>query len=308
MVKCRAKIIIVAHDAGGAEILSSWIKRNNVSDFKLVLEGPAVAIFERKLGQLKNRCAEKVIQNGSGENSWVLTGSGWQSDLEWNAIRIAKKRNIRVVTYLDHWSNYKERFTRHDTEYLPDEIWVGDHYAFRIAETTFPTSTVTLVPNPFFADFQEVQNQKVSSSVGDQVRILYVCEPVSEHTEKRHGNKRYWGYTEFEALDYFFKNIEKIVGEKSISHITIRPHPSENLDKYSYLDTKKNELPSIRRSHHKILIDEIAEHDWVVGCESIALVVAILMSKEVFSCIPPNGKECVLPHQEIKHFRNLVEL
>ena len=71
---------------------------------------------------------------------------------------------------------------------------------------------------------------------------------------------------------------------------------------------KKNELPSIRRSHHKIPIGEIAEHDWVVGCQSMALAVAILMGKEVFSCIPPNGKACVLPHQEIKHFRNLVEL
>ena len=46
--------MIVAHDAGGAGVLLSWIKRNNVSNFELVLEGPAIAaILEKKLGSAK---------------------------------------------------------------------------------------------------------------------------------------------------------------------------------------------------------------------------------------------------------------
>ena len=308
MGECGSKIIVVAHDAGGAEILASWIKRNRISNFEMVLEGPAIAVFERRLGWLKNRCVEKEIRNGLGGKSWVLTGSGWQSDLEWSAIRIAKERSIRVVTYLDHWVNYEERFTRHDVECLPNEIWVGDQYAFKIARASFPTVNVTLVPNPLFADIQELQEQKVFSSADDQVRILYVCEPVAEHAKKRYGNEKHWGYTEFEALDYFFENLERIVDRKSISHITIRPHPAEDLDKYSYLDAKESEWPPIRRSYQQVLVDEIAGHNWVFGCESMALVIAVLMGKKVFSCIPPNGKECDLPHQEIKHFRKLFEL
>ena len=249
----------------------------------------------------------KSISRGGGRNTWILTGSGWQSDLEWNAIRIAKKRHVQVVTYLDHWVNYEERFVRHDVECLPNEIWVGDQYAFKIANASFPTVNVTLVPNPLFVDIQEWQKQRVFFSIDDKVRVLYICEPVAEHAKKRHGNKKHWGYTEFEALDYFFENLERIVDRKSIRHITIRPHPTEDLDKYSYLHAKESELPLIRRSYQQVLVDEIAEHDLVFGCESMALVIAVLMGKEVFSCIPPNGKKCGLPHQEIKHLEKLLE-
>ena len=67
MSECGSKIIVVAHDAGGAEILASWIKRNSISNFELVLEGPAIAVFERKLGCLKNQCIEKVFRGGEVE-------------------------------------------------------------------------------------------------------------------------------------------------------------------------------------------------------------------------------------------------
>ncbi len=42
-------IAVVSHDAGGAEILSSWLLRNQ-EPYCLVLDGPAVAIFQRTLG------------------------------------------------------------------------------------------------------------------------------------------------------------------------------------------------------------------------------------------------------------------
>ena len=41
------KIGIVAHDAGGAEIISSWIRRNH-RDHVAVLGGPAENIFHKK--------------------------------------------------------------------------------------------------------------------------------------------------------------------------------------------------------------------------------------------------------------------
>ena len=40
---------IVSHDAGGAEILSSWALRSQ-EPYCLVLDGPAVGIFKENLG------------------------------------------------------------------------------------------------------------------------------------------------------------------------------------------------------------------------------------------------------------------
>jgi hypothetical protein len=42
-------IAVVSHDAGGAEILSSWLRRC-AEPYCVVLDGPAQVIFQRKLG------------------------------------------------------------------------------------------------------------------------------------------------------------------------------------------------------------------------------------------------------------------
>ena len=43
-------IAVVCHDAGGAELLSSWVLLHNVSCC-VVVDGPAKEIFEKKIGK-----------------------------------------------------------------------------------------------------------------------------------------------------------------------------------------------------------------------------------------------------------------
>ncbi|MBT6671689.1 MAG: hypothetical protein HOB13_03115, partial [Lentimicrobiaceae bacterium] len=43
---------IISHDAGGAEILSSYVLHQKNLKFSYALEGPAINIFEQKLGSL----------------------------------------------------------------------------------------------------------------------------------------------------------------------------------------------------------------------------------------------------------------
>ena len=115
---------IVCHDAGGAEIVSSYVVRNNLRA-GYYLKGPATSIFERKLGIIKNSDSLFDLVKNS---DWLLCGTGWQSDLEWSLIQEAKKQGKKVISFLDHWVNYQERFTRNNNKYLPDKIWVGEIY------------------------------------------------------------------------------------------------------------------------------------------------------------------------------------
>ena len=54
---------IVSHDAGGAEILSSWIKHNSNLFFIYSLSGPAIKIFKNKIGKIKNLKIASLIKN-----------------------------------------------------------------------------------------------------------------------------------------------------------------------------------------------------------------------------------------------------
>ena len=289
---------VVSHDSGGAEILSSYLSRLGTTEL-LVLEGPAVGIFERKLGAIKPLPLEEAIQR----SAWILTGTSWQSDLEWRAIVRASELGKRSVAFLDHWINYKERFLREGRLCMPYELWVGDEHAVRIVREQFGDQRVRLVENPYFEDMR-----RAFASVEAPVRghrgtvILYVTEPMREHGLLHYGDERYFGYTEEEAVQYFLENLRFIA--RDVERIVIRAHPSEPEQKYAWARQRVDARVDI--SEAKSLIEEIAAADIVVGCESMAMVVALLGGKRVISAIPPGGHSCALPHPEIEMLQDLI--
>ena len=61
---------------------------------------------------------------------------------------IVTPANERAIAFLDHWTNYPERFLRKGIQHLPDELWVGDEDTERLARADFPNVPIRLVPNP----------------------------------------------------------------------------------------------------------------------------------------------------------------
>ncbi|MBT4147274.1 MAG: hypothetical protein HOE45_10465, partial [Gammaproteobacteria bacterium] len=260
-------IAIVSHDAGGAEILSSWLLRNQ-QPYCLVLDGPAIVIFQRKLGN----CEIHPLAHAIESCDWVLCGTSWQSNLEKQAIAQAKVAGKKVIAFLDHWVNYSERFQLDGITIQPDEIWVGDVDAQKIAQETFPETRVALNPNPYFKDLQiELKSIQKSPSNSNKCSILYVCEPIREHALLSYGNERYWGYTEEDALQFFLENIDSF---GTVSEIKICPHPSESNNKYDWARLANSLVTETEMT--KTLIEQIVEADVVVGCESMAMVVGLL--------------------------------
>lgn len=293
-------LAIVSHDAGGAEILSSYVRQRGV-EAEFVLRGPAEKVFARKLGSITRAELGQVVQRAES----VLTGTSWQSDLEIDAIRVARKLGKRSVSFIDHWINYGERFTRGAETHLPDEIWVGDSIAEGIAKRHFPATPVKVVDNPYFADVRaEIDKVPVPvRAVGSGASVLYVCEPVREHALRQFGDERYFGYVEEEALRFFLNNIARVTSV--LDRVTIRPHPSEAVDKYLWA-ASEFALP-LERGGQRPLIEEIARADIVVGCESMAMVVGLLARRRVVSCIPPGGSPCGLPQPDIEHLQALID-
>jgi hypothetical protein len=288
-------LAVVAHDAGGAEVLSSYIRQQGLACL-YVLEGPARGIFERKLGRLETIPLGDAVRRSAS----LLCGTSWQSDLEFNAIQLARAQGKTSATFLEHWVNYQERFTRAGTTILPDEIWTGDAFAHALASRLFSGIPIRLVENPYFEDIrQELAGMSLSQPHESQaLSVLYVCEPLREHGRLQCGNERQWGYVEEEAVAHFLQNVGTL-GEP-VDRIVIRPHPSESVDKYDWARSRFD-LPIVTSTSSRTLLEEIVDCDVVVGCQSMAMVVGLLAGKRVVSCIPPGGAACVLPFPEIEH-------
>lgn len=293
-------LCVVSHDAGGAEVLASYIARNALSP-SFVLEGPALGVFKRRLGDIQTLALDHAI----ARCKTVLCGTSWQSDLEWKAIAAARAANKPSVAFLDHWAHYHERFVRHEQQVLPDEIWVGDPVAYDMAKDTFPGLPLRLVNNPHFEDIREEVARISAASASDDkagLRVLFVCEPLSEHGLKEFGDARHWGYTEFDALRYFFSH-RHVLGAVPAS-IVIRPHPSEARDKYNAIAAEFG--ATVQVGGQRTLLEEVADNDVVAGCESMAMVVGLIAGRRVISCIPPGGRPCGLPQAGIEHMQALI--
>ena len=182
---------------------------------------------------------------------------------------------------------------------MPDEIWVGDEDALRIAQNFFPQDKLRLVPNPYFQDIRdELKTIKSSPKQSTKTRILYVCEPIEEHSMRECGHPLHWGYTEYDAMRFFFKTLPGIISMDTMDCIRVRHHPSEEHNKYDTIVQAYPALP-IQKSERNSLVEDCVWTDWVVGCNSMALVVGLLAKKKVYSCIPPGGTFCSLPQEGI---------
>ena len=183
---------------------------------------------------------------------------------------------------------------------------VGDIYSQNIARKIFKNIKITLIKNPYFKEI-ELQINKLKKSIKKKKgfkKILYLTEPLRDQAKYLYNNSKYYGYDEFSALNNFLKYL--LLNKKFLNFkfINIRFHPSENKIKYSKILTKYKKL-KIKISNEKNLINDLLLSDFVIGCETTALVVALIAKKKVFCSIPKNGKKSTLPYKNIMHISKL---
>ncbi len=295
-----ANLLLAAHDAGGAQVLSSWALAHPEHAYRFSLEGPAISVFAEKLGPIANLDrieAERELDRRPPD--LLVTGTSWQSDMERRVRDSARGKGIRTAAYLDHWVNYRERFGFPGPwlEKLPDEIWCPDAESLEVCgRDGFPADRLVLKGNPYLDGI--VAGMRDPAAAARPGTVLYVCEPQSEHMEKAHGNPMHLGYDEFTALRHFFSTVSGWA--RRPGKILVRPHPSERTGKYeSFLEEFRPRL-IVEISGGSTLAADINGAEMVVGCESMAMVVALKMGKKVFTSIPPAGLPCRLPFQAIR--------
>lgn len=297
----KPRVLVVSHDAGGAEVLSAWCEQH-ADRYRLehCLDGPARRIFARDFDKLD--VADLTALESFGPDDFVLTGSSLDSDWERTAIARARQQGIRCVTFLEHWDLYRERFDCSNglEKGLPDEVWVGDEYALPYARRQgFPAKKLMLVPNPYFQKVRRAARLSDKSNATGQRCVLYVCEPISRKLSATYGVDASHYDDETDLMRRFLESAERF-GDRT-DRVTLRLHPSESPEKYEPLVAAFAERVPVSFSQAPSLVDDIARHDVIVGVESMALVIGHVLGKErVFSCITGRRWPISLPHREIQ--------
>lgn len=295
-------IAIFCHDPGGAELISSWVNQNKKNyQFFFYLKGPAIKIFQKKIKKIS---IYKNIRKALLADIF-LCGSGWKTTFELDGLILGKKYKKKTIVFLDYWKNYKRRFKK-KKYFLPDIFWVPDNYAKTRAELEFKNSKIIVKKNYFFLDLKKLylkKSIKKKKKLRDKI-ILYLSEPISEHSIKWFARKNFWRYDEFGALKFFLENYHNIF--KNIKKIILRPHPSEKLNKYDNFFPKFSHKVKIEVNNEVDLMTQICESDIIIGCQTTAMVLALFLKKKVFCSIPPKGKKSDLPFKNILYLRDMI--
>lgn len=286
-------VAVVAHDAGAANLIIGWCKKNTALEVRTTLAGPAAKLWNNAFGHSERWSLKGSLQ---GANI-LLSGTSHESNLEHQARILAQDLGIRSAGIIDHWVNYPQRFIRHGVQILPDEIWVTDPEALKIASTYFSKTPIHLQPNDYLNDLVSQITKSGRAQSSQSLRVLYVLEPI-----------RNWGADgnpgEFQALEYFLKN-SQLVGVDFNCKILLRPHPSDNVKKYDYW-LKRQSKWNLGIDTSTSLEEAIAGSDIVVGCETYALIVALAAGKRAISSIPAHAPRCRLPSKGIIHLRDIL--
>jgi len=300
------KCLISAHDAGGAEVVSAWVRRHPENQYSYVLGGPAENIFRRKIAALENKPAAEM-EAAVKRSDFVLTATSASSELETSALAHALRNGIPSATFLDYWWGFKQRFERGGILHLPEEIWVGDAYAFSMAQTVFPELRIVLKDNPYLLDVAEERKRFPSRPFpAEGTTILYLSQPINEN--QTHENGRTTLVNDYEAVKLFLRILAtRYPPTRGPLHVRIRPHPAESPGKYSLLAAEFREIP-VTISSYQSLVEDCANADWAVGVYTMALVVALSMGMKAFYCLPDGARpfSSVIPYSEIGDFKHFM--
>ena len=306
----EASVAVCAHDSGAANHMAAWLAPLQ-PQLRLCLAGPAKKLFNARLEPAIN--PNQTLEQALDGAHVLISGTGWASDLEHRARRLARQRGIPSVAVLDHWLNFRERFQRNGEEVLSDALWVADAEAAALATTEFPNVTVLQLPNHWLeglcSTVQALRSKTDPQPRRPARRLLYLLEPIRVPWSQSPGIRSEAG--EVQGLRYWMQQLPRLIDQgwvapqRELEALALRPHPSEPVGKYDALIAEAAASWPIEHDRASGLAEALAWADAAFGCETQALVAAMACNLPAFSTVPPWAPPCRLPQATLHHLSRL---
>lgn len=238
---------------------------------------------------------------------------------ELNCLKEAKQKNIYTISFIDHWVNFKLRFTdaNGETTY-PNEIWVIDEKAKQLAiEEGLPSSLLKVTGNPYHRYLKDQwksswQGKSYLSSLNiqpDAFHILFAPDPLS----LRNASEK-TGFDEAGALADLLDVISGLNDENI--WLLVKPHPLQP-EGVLEREIEKANWQNVSFLKNADSLELINTADLVIGFFSNFLLDAKALGKNVARYFPGNEEADLLSHEfsllKIKdksglhhHLKNLI--
>ena len=259
----------MANDAGGAGIIRAHIN-HYLTSYRVVASGPAAAQFRSVLSPSK-------LENHVANSDLVITGSGWQTRLETNALNVAISKGIPAVVALDSHLNIEERFAGLAPGALPDLILTEDTASFTAARDFFGGRvTVELLDNTRLIRLLALRGDERAKSP------LILSEPIRTPAVEAASRR----------LSGLLTNSDFA---KTFGSPRVRAHPSEISNRNNHLRREKLHLATITADDIEDPIESLSRSSAVFGISSSLLSLSAHSGIPTFSSLTPEQVKDFLP-------------
>lgn len=225
--------LFVFSDPGGAKPILALAEslRDKLKSY-LIISDRSYSFFKDfdvKVAQAHGTPSETIKEF---DPDFIFTGTSYTSSIGHEYIKAAKLHSISVYTYVDHWTNIRERFDQNGIELLPDLILLVDEKAKKMAiDAGLPEALLFVSGNPYH-DFLRKWQPHVSRpefyellDLQDEKKkiILYAPDPLSNVN-----GQALYGFDEVSATEKLVNSIRAVCHE---NYFLLNPHPNQKVER-----------------------------------------------------------------------------
>jgi predicted glycosyltransferase len=294
----KGKGLFVFSDPGGAKPILALIKlRKDLNDFLVVSDRhyDFYSDFNIPVQLYTSDCENKLINEFSPD--FIFTATSYTSSIELKFIIASKKFNIPSYTFVDHYTDFANRFLLNDVLIYPDTICVIDDKAYLLIMDQKPTSKIIITSN-FYHEYLKNWVVPVNKHYffkkccipENNKLIVFAPEPLSNV-----GGVDFYGLDEISV----FKNLLKVLKNLRTDNISIviKAHPNQKKDLYENINPH-NSLHIMNGDN--LHVNTLLHHaDAVIGIFSNILIEAAILKTMVIRCLIGLKKEDPFSHLQV---------
>lgn len=235
------------------------------------------------------------------------------STFELDVISFIDRNNVKVFSFVDHWTSIKNRFLYKNEYVYPDKIYLIDEYAKKTAiQEGIPIEILDIENNMYYSFFKEsILNSNISKEQilkglnPNNKTILVALEPIL--------NFEIQNYLSFNEVIFLNNLLVDEITDKF--NVIIKVHPIQNIELIKDLINKFSSNNNIlflfesKNLNHLIYFSDI-----IVGVFSNMLIEANLLGKNIVRFFPDDNtyKDPIIhilkdnPCKSFEDFRNEI--
>jgi len=318
--KLQEKGIFVFSDPAGANSVLASIDditkcgdKNNV-DFMVFTN--SVGVFPNeytnlvKIRDFSIKVYSEILSKFKPDYIFTATSN---NNYEHNVRLLSQQKGIRTIAFIDHWTNYLERFRFNNKTLFPDEIWVINDIAKKEAiEAGLPEDKIFISGNPYYKKIKKfvpkIDKESFLKEYAiplDKKIIMFISDDLRESFPKDAKDKCILGFDEFTVLSDILNSFYEIDNKGLIDFskylFLIKIHPRGEISKFdSLIKNRKYKFLNIevRKKINPLTITYYT--DYVLGMFSNMVIEALLMEKKVLRVQTGQIGEDILKFDEVR--------